>query len=166
MVISVVPVPVTNEPVTSMVSTVESSDDFLMTIFPLSASTASEKVKTILSSTPTLVAPSEGEEEDRVGAVLINSKPVDKVYSLASSPIWPTINILVPSGLKAIPLGLVSSPDIENESSNEAVETSKPVVNVYWLTSLPRSPGINILVPSVLKAIDLGISSWAITEIF
>ena len=53
IVISVVPVPVTNEPVTSMVSTVESSDDFLMTIFPLSASTASEKVKTILCRTTT-----------------------------------------------------------------------------------------------------------------
>ena len=51
-----------------MVSTVESSDDFLMVIFPLSASTASLKVSTILSFTPTPVAPSAGEEEDKVGS--------------------------------------------------------------------------------------------------
>ena len=50
IVIVVDPEPDTNSPVTSMVSTVESSDDFLITIFPLSASTASENVKTILSS--------------------------------------------------------------------------------------------------------------------
>ena len=71
IVIVVDPEPDTNPPVTSIVSTVESSDDFLITIFPLSASTASENVKTILSSTPTLVAPSLGEEEDKVGAVLV-----------------------------------------------------------------------------------------------
>ena len=69
MVISVVPVPVTFEPVTSMVSTVELSDDFLIVILPLSTSTASLNVNTILASTATPVAPSVGTEEDRVGAL-------------------------------------------------------------------------------------------------
>ena len=63
------PVPVTFEPVTSIVSTVESSDDFLITILPLSTSTASLKVSTILASTATPVAPSVGVDEDRVGAL-------------------------------------------------------------------------------------------------
>jgi len=66
----VVPVPVTKPLVTSMVSTVESSDDFLITILPLSTSTASLKVSTILASTATPVAPSVGVEEDRVGLVV------------------------------------------------------------------------------------------------
>ena len=69
MVICVVPVPVTNEPATSMVSTVESSEDFLIVILPLATSTASLKVRTILASTATPVAPSAGVEEDRVGLV-------------------------------------------------------------------------------------------------
>jgi len=47
-----------------MVSIVESSDDFLITILPVSASTASEKVKTILSLPPNPVEPSLGEEEE------------------------------------------------------------------------------------------------------
>ena len=64
-----VPVPVTLEPVTSMVSTVELSDDFLIVILPLSTSTASLKVSTILASTAIPVAPSVGIEEDRVGAL-------------------------------------------------------------------------------------------------
>ena len=65
-----VPVPVTNDPVTSMVSTVEPSDDFLITILPLSTSTASLKVRTILAPTATPVAPSAGVEEDRVGSII------------------------------------------------------------------------------------------------
>ena len=71
MVISVVPVPVTLEPVTSMVSTVELSDDFLIVILPLSTSTASLKVRTILAVLTIPVAPSAGAEEDRVGIVFI-----------------------------------------------------------------------------------------------
>ena len=98
----------TNEPVTSKVSTVESSDDFLMTILPLSTSTASLKVSTILASTATPVAPSEGEEEDRVGAVLINSKPVDTVYSSIVLSLLPETNNLVPSLLKTIASAPVS----------------------------------------------------------
>ena len=68
MVIVVVPVPVTNEPVTSMLSTVELSEDFLIVILPLSTSTASLKVRTIFASTATPVALSDGVEEERVGA--------------------------------------------------------------------------------------------------
>ena len=81
IVISVEPDPETFVPVTLIVSTVESSDDFLIKILPLSASTTSEKVKTILSFTPTLDAPSDGEEEESVGAVLFISKAVDNEYS-------------------------------------------------------------------------------------
>ena len=62
-----VPVPVILESVTVIVSTVESSEDFLMVMLPLSTSTASLKVSTILASTATPVAPSAGVEEDRVG---------------------------------------------------------------------------------------------------
>ena len=63
------------------------------------------------------------------------SKPVDNVYSLTSSPVFPTINILVPSVLKATPLGCVSCADTENESTKLAVDTSKAVDNVYSFTS-------------------------------
>ena len=109
IVIMVEPEPDTNPPATLIVSTVELSDDFLINIFPLSASTASENVKTILSFTPTLVAPSLGEEEDRVGAVLINSKPVVNVYSstlcVPRGAVLSVINIFVPSLLKVMPVG-------------------------------------------------------------
>ena len=71
MVIVVVPVPVTFEPVTSMVSTVELSDVFLMVILPLSTSTASLKVRIILTVPTTPVEPSVGDEEDRVGIVFV-----------------------------------------------------------------------------------------------
>ena len=79
------PDPETFDPVTSIVSTIESSDDFLITIFPLSASTASLKVRTILSFTPTFDAPSAGEEEDRVGTVTIDKIPSSALSSLSKS---------------------------------------------------------------------------------
>ncbi len=50
MVIALVPEPVTWPLVTSMVSIVELSDVFLIVILPLSTSTASEKLRTILLS--------------------------------------------------------------------------------------------------------------------
>jgi hypothetical protein len=53
--------------VTSIVSTVLSSDDFLMVILPLSASTASLKVKTIFASIRMSVPLSVGLEDERVG---------------------------------------------------------------------------------------------------
>ena len=67
IVISVEPVPDTFMPVTSIVSTVVLSDDFLIVILPLSTSTASEKVSTRLASASIPVAPSDGDEEDNVG---------------------------------------------------------------------------------------------------
>ena len=70
MVICVVPVPVTWPLVTSMVSIVELSDVFLIVILPLSTSTASEKLRTILPPTATAVALSAGVELLRVGAVV------------------------------------------------------------------------------------------------
>ena len=71
IVISVVPVPETFDPVISIVSKTESSDEFFITTFPLSTSTISLNVSTILSLTPTPVAPSAGEQEDNVGSAFI-----------------------------------------------------------------------------------------------
>ena len=53
-----------------MVSTVLLSDVFLMVIFPLSGSTSSSNVKTILLFVATPVALSAGLEDDKVGLVL------------------------------------------------------------------------------------------------
>ena len=54
---------------TSMDSTVELSDDFLIRMFPLSTSTASEKVRTMLLSMATSVALSAGVELPRDGEI-------------------------------------------------------------------------------------------------
>ena len=51
----------------SIVSTVASSDVFLMMILPVSTSTASEKLRTILLSTATAVELSEGVAVVNVG---------------------------------------------------------------------------------------------------
>ena len=68
------PDPETLSPVTSILSTVESSEHFLIFIrlFPLlSASTASEKVRVILPSTSIPVASSVGEDDVNIGAMSI-----------------------------------------------------------------------------------------------
>ena len=54
----------------SIVSTVASSDVFLMMILPVSTSTASEKLRIILLSTATAVELSVGEELSKVGAII------------------------------------------------------------------------------------------------
>ena len=69
IVIVVVLVPVTLLEVTLIVSRTESSDDFLMVILPVSTTISSLKVRTILALMSTPVAPSDGEEEDKIGAV-------------------------------------------------------------------------------------------------
>ena len=53
-----------------MVSTVELSEVFLIVIFPLSASTLSLKLRTIVESSATLVALSAGTDELSVGKAL------------------------------------------------------------------------------------------------
>ena len=68
-----VPDPVTCPLVTSIDSIVESSDVFLIRIFPVSTSTASEKVNVIFLLTTTLLALSTGEELINVGAVSLTS---------------------------------------------------------------------------------------------
>ncbi len=94
------------------------------------------------------------------------SKPVDKVYEFISLPVLPETNILVPSLLNLIYWGvrswpLTSKPDPSPfMSSKVRVDKSKPVDNVYEFISFPWSPTINILVPSLLKAIPLGWVSW------
>ena len=70
IVICVPPDPETCPPVTSIASTVELSDVFLIVIFPLSVSTFSSKLSTIFASTATPVALSAGVDELKVGAVL------------------------------------------------------------------------------------------------
>ena len=62
--------PVTWPPVTSIVSTIEPSDVLLMKILPVSTSTSSEKLRTILLATATAVALSAGEELLKVGATI------------------------------------------------------------------------------------------------
>jgi len=69
IVIVVVLVPVTLLEATLIVSRTESSDDFLMVILPVSTTTSSLKVRMMLALMSTPVAPSDGEDEDKVGAV-------------------------------------------------------------------------------------------------
>ena len=71
IVIVFVPVPLTFELPTAMVSMVELSEVFLIVILPLSTSTTSLKVRTILALTPTPVALSAGAEDDKAGTVLV-----------------------------------------------------------------------------------------------
>ena len=62
------------------------------------------------------------------------SKPVVNVYSYTLSFWLPATNNFVPSLLNAIPVGAVSSVTSKLSSTKVAVDTSKPVVNVYSCT--------------------------------
>ena len=87
--IEVVPDPDTNSLVTSIVSTVESSEDFLMVIFPVLTSTASEKLRTISLVVVTSVESSAGVELLKVGEVssAVVNKNVDlSTLSLKDAP--------------------------------------------------------------------------------
>ena len=64
------PLPLTLFPVTSIASMVLSSEDSLIVIFPLSASTASLKDSEIFAETYSTVAGSAGFELDKEGLVL------------------------------------------------------------------------------------------------
>ena len=66
-------------PVTLKLSTVESSDVFLIVIFPVSASTLSLKFRTIFASMATAVALSAGVDELRVGLLV---SPVVKLNAV------------------------------------------------------------------------------------
>ena len=68
-VIVVAPEPETFALVTSIISTVLLSDDFLIMILPVLTTTSSLKVRMMLALMSTPVAPSDGEDEDKVGAV-------------------------------------------------------------------------------------------------
>ena len=68
-----------------MDSTVELSDDFLMRIFPLSTSTASEKVRTMLLSTATAVALSAGDALLNDGEV-VSSSDVSEIVTVEVLP--------------------------------------------------------------------------------
>ena len=73
------PLPLILSPVTSIASTVLSSEDFLIVTLPLSASTASLNVKTIFASIRIFEALSAGFDEERVGFV---SSPVVKLKAV------------------------------------------------------------------------------------
>ena len=98
------------------------------------------------------------------------SNPVVRVYSFTSLSLKPITNILVPSLLKATPVGTESSVatlkplPFPLKSLKVAVETSKGVVNVYSLTSSPVLPITNILVPSLLKTTPAELASWVETS--
>ena len=88
---SVPPLPLTLAPVTSIVSIVLSSEVFLIVILPLSTSTASLNVSTILAFTATPVALSVGSEDDSVGAV------VSFEVTIKSQLLFPSLSLNVQS---------------------------------------------------------------------
>ena len=94
---------------------------------------------------------------------LETSHAVANVYSFTSSPVLPTINIFFPELLNVRPVRLDSWLAILNESTNDALETSHAVANVYSFTSLPIAPAINIFFPEVLNAMPLAAVSWFVT---
>ena len=61
-------------------------------------------------------------------------------------------------------LGVVAAVKVYVESSACVVEISKPVTNVYSITSEPTLPQIYILVPNVLKPNPIGEVSSAAKE--
>ena len=91
------------------------------------------------------------------------SKPVSNVYSQTLSFSLPKTNILVPFWLNCACLASSSSELTSKLSTKVAVERSKPVDNVYSLTSSPWWPTINILVPSLLNDNPFGVVSSEFT---
>ena len=78
---------------------------------------------------------------------------------------------MVPSLLKAIPLGLLVWPVVLKTficvtSVPDPFDKSKPVANEYVFTSPSLKPTTNILVPLSLKAIPAGLLSWEILKVF
>ena len=84
---------------------------------------------------------------------------MERVYSLISSPVIPTTNILVPSLLNAKSDGLSSWELTLKLSTKEEVETSKAVESVYSFTESELNPTTNIFVPSLLNANPVGVPS-------
>ena len=87
--IAVVPDPDTKSLVTSIVSTVESSENFLIVIFPVSTSTASEKLRTISLVVAISFESSAGLELLRVGAVSSAVVKLSVVFSLIPAKEFP-----------------------------------------------------------------------------
>ncbi len=88
------------------------------------------------------------------------------VYSCTASALFPTINILVPSELKATPRGAVSCAETVNWFPlYDALETSNAFESVYSKTSGgPAMPTTNIFVPSGLNVSPHGIVSCPASE--
>ena len=85
-------------------------------------------------------------------------------YSRTVSFCSPKMNIVDPSDLKNMPLGITSVPPKANNLVKDAVEMSQAVLNVYSLTSSPMVPMTNIAKPSGLKVIEVGAVSSVATE--
>ena len=86
-----------------------------------------------------------------------------KSYSLTASPEDPMTYILVPSGLKKMPVGRVSEAVPLYVCRKLAVLTSHATLKSYSFTSSPVDPMTYILVPSGLKKIAFGAISCAAT---
>ena len=76
------PFPLTWLLVTSIVSTVLLSEVFFIVILPLSVSTVSLKVRTMLASSSTSVASSAGVEDESVGLALSTEVKLNAVVDL------------------------------------------------------------------------------------
>ena len=93
------------------------------------------------------------------------SKPMLNVYSQTLSFCLPKTNIFVPFWLNFTSLESLSSDSVSKLSTKVAVEISKPMVNLYSLTSSPLWPVTNILVPSLLNVNPFGLFSSEVMSI-
>ena len=84
---------------TSIVSIVELSDVFLMRIFPASTSTGSEKLRTILLSTPTSVSLLAGDELLKVGLMVSIVVKERLVLSPIPAKEWPALSSKAVAGI-------------------------------------------------------------------
>ena len=71
---------------------------------------------------------------------LDTSHATDNVYSSMLSVMFPAINFFFPDLLNAMPFGPASSLFTLKESTNDALDTSHAIDNVYSFTSSPCDP--------------------------
>ena len=90
-------------------------------------------------------------ENSRTNEAVDIFQGVVNVYWLTSSPVEPVMYMVVPSGVKNIPSGVISSAATENSLTKKAVDIFHGVDNVYWLTSSPEAPVTYMFRPSGLK---------------
>src|SRR6056300_137104 len=143
------PEPVTlDEFVTSIVSTITSPVVFLIVIFPVLTSTASENVNTIFAEEETPVALSAGLLEDNVGGTLVNETVAVSVtatlFNVAEIVAVPTVvevsvAVYVPSELSVTELNV---PNVEDK-----LTVSPPFKKLLPNTSLTCTVIVELDVP-------------------